>query len=704
MTEKEQYDQFQESPNRKIPLERVRNIGIMAHIDAGKTTLTERVLYYSGIKHKIGETHEGTATMDWMDQEQERGITITSAATTCFWRDHRVNIIDTPGHVDFTAEVERSLRVLDSAVAVFCAVGGVQPQSETVWRQARKYGVPVIAYVNKMDRVGADFYNVVNEIRDKLGATPVPLQIPCGSEDRMRGVVDVLKRKLLIFDVGDHGASVQEEPVPEDMQDELTKARELLIECLAEYDEYCTERYLMDEELTDQEIHDALRRTVVAGNIVPVSCGSAFKNKGVQPLLDAIVDYLPSPVDVWEINGKHPKTGEPMKRHAGDYQPFAALAFKVMTDPYVGKLVFFRVYSGTAKQGSTVYNPRTGRKERLGRLLQMHANSREQREEIFSGDIAAAVGLKQVTTGDTLCVQNDPILLESVTFPEPVISLAVEPKSNADRDKLTDALGHLVQEDPTFRVRTDEETGQTVVSAMGELHLEVFLDRIRREFSVEANVGQPQVAYRERLMGAAEAEGKFVRQTGGRGQYGHAIIKIEPTETGSGVEVEDKVVGGRIPKDYIPAVEQGIREAAESGIIAGFPLVDFRCEILDGSYHSVDSSETAFKVAGSMALKAAAKKARVVLLEPIMSLEVNAPEEHIGDLIADISGRRGQILEMDSRPDTAVVKAQVPLAEIFGYATAVRSLSRGRGTFVAELSHFEKVPQSMQEEILKKQA
>ncbi len=674
----------------------------MAHIDAGKTTLTERVLFYSGISHKIGETHEGTATMDWMDQEQERGITITSAATTCFWKEHRINIIDTPGHVDFTAEVERSLRVLDSAVAVFCAVGGVQPQSETVWRQARKYGVPVIAYVNKMDRVGADFNKVVGEIRDKLGATPVPLQIPYGSEDRHTGVVDVLTRKLLTFEVGDRGASVHEEPVPEDMQEELNRAREHMMECLAEFDDLCTERFLMEVEISDQEMKEALRRTIVAGNIVPVSCGSAFKNKGVQPLLDAVVDYLPSPVDIWEIHGTHPKTGEPMTRHAGDYQPFSALAFKVMTDPYVGKLVFFRVYSGTAKQGSTVYNPRTGRKERLGRLLQMHANSREQRDEIFSGDIAAAVGLKEVTTGDTICAQEKPILLESVSFPEPVISLAVEPKSNADRDKLTDALGHLVQEDPTFRVRTDEETGQTVVSAMGELHLEVFLDRIRREFKVEANVGQPQVAYREKIVNPAEAEGRFVRQSGGRGQFGHAIIKIEPAEPGSGVEVEDKVVGGRIPKEFIPAVERGIRETADSGVLAGYPLVDFKCQILDGSYHSVDSSEMAFKVAGSIAIKEAAKKAKVILLEPIMALELNAPEEHIGDLIADISGRRGQIAEMDSRPDTAVVKAQVPLSEIFGYATAVRSLSRGRGTFVAEFSHFEKVPQRLQEEIIKK--
>ncbi len=695
-------NQYQEASGRQVPLDKVRNIGIMAHIDAGKTTLSERILFYSGISYRIGETHEGTATMDWMEQEQERGITITSAATTCFWRGHRVNIIDTPGHVDFTAEVERSLRVLDSAVAVFCAVGGVQPQSETVWRQARKYGVPIIAYVNKMDRVGADFNRVVDEIRDKLSATPVPLQIPCGSEGQFAGVIDVLAGEKLTFGEDDQGMAVQRQPVPEDMKEQIRAAREYIIECLAEFDDLITERFLLEQEIDDQELRQALRRTVLAGQIVPVACGSAFKNKAVQPLLDAVVDYLPSPVDVWEIRGSDPETGEPMTRHAGDDQPFAALAFKLMTDPYVGKLVFFRVYSGIAKQGMTIYNPRTRRKERLGRLLQMHANSREQREEVYSGDIAAAVGLSQVATGDTLCCREQPVVLESVTFPEPVISLAVEPRSNADRDKLTDSLGHLVQEDPTFRVRTDEETGQTVISAMGELHLEILLDRLKREFKVDANVGQPQVAYRERICRSAQAEGRFVRQTGGRGQYGHAIIELLPGEPGSGIEFENKVVGGRIPKEYISAVENGVREAAEGGVLAGYPLVDWKCHILDGSYHAVDSSEVAFKVAGSMALKAAAQKAGVELLEPVMSMEVTTPEEHVGDLIGDISGRRGQISEMDTRGDTVVVKALTPLSEIFGYATAIRSLSRGRATFVAELSHFEKVPQALQKEILKK--
>ncbi len=702
MNENSHNIEYREAPGRQVPLARVRNIGIMAHIDAGKTTLSERILFYSGISYRIGETHEGTATMDWMEQEQERGITITSAATTCFWRDHRINIIDTPGHVDFTAEVERSLRVLDSAVAVFCAVGGVQPQSETVWRQSRKYNVPVIAYVNKMDRVGADFSKVVNEIRDKLGATPVPLQIPCGREDQFRGVVDVLAGKMLLFKDEDHGMEIHEEPVPESMQDELRMAREYMVECLAEFDDSIMEKFLLEKEVVDDELKAAVRRTVVAGNIVPVACGSAFKNKAVQPLLDIVVDYLPSPVDVWEIRGTHPETGEALTRHAGDFQPFAALAFKIMTDPYVGKLVFFRVYSGVAKQGMTVYNPRTKKRDRLGRLLQMHANSREQREEIFSGDIAAAVGLSQITTGDTLCIREAPILLESVSFPDPVISLAVEPKSNADRDKLTNALVQLAQEDPTFRVRTDDETGQTVISAMGELHLEILLDRMKREFKVESNVGQPQVAYREKILGAAEAEGRFVRQTGGRGQFGHAIISIAPGEPGSGVVVESKVVGGRIPKEYIPAVEHGIREAAESGILAGHSLVDFSCEILDGSYHPVDSSEMAFKIAGSMALKEACRKAKVYLLEPIMKMEVNTPEEHVGDVIADLSGRRGQISEVDSREDAVTVKALVPLSEIFGYATAIRSLSRGRASFVAEPSHFEQVPQALQNEILKK--
>jgi elongation factor G len=693
--------EYREAPGRQVPLAKVRNIGIMAHIDAGKTTLTERFLFYTGINYRIGEVHEGNATMDWMEQEQERGITITSAATTCFWADHRINIIDTPGHVDFTAEVERSLRVLDGAVAVFCAVGGVQPQSETVWRQAKKYGVPVMAFVNKMDRVGANFDQVVDDIRDKLNATPVPLQIPMGSEDLFEGVVDVLENCTYTFDPKDSGTTIIKGEVPPEYQQQVGEAREFLIECVAEFDDSIMEKFLNDAPVENEELSAALRRTTIAGQTVPVLCGTAFKNKGVQPVLDAVIKYLPSPIDIWDISGKDPKTQETITRHVGDSQPFAALAFKVMSDPYVGKLVFFRVYSGTAKQGMTVYNPRTNQKGRLGRLLQMHANSREERDEIFSGDIAAAVGLKDVTTGDTLCCMNDQIALESVTFPDPVISLAIEPKTNGDRDKLMDSLVQLAQEDPTFRVRSDKETGQTVISAMGELHLEIISDRLIREFNVAANLGKPQVAYREAIEGEGEADERFVRQSGGRGQFGHVVIRIEPAEAGSGVHCEDKVKGGNIPKEYIPSVEKGIREAAESGVLAGYPLVDFTAEILDGSYHPVDSSEMAFKIAGSMAFKAAAKKAGIMLMEPIMKLEVNGPEEHVGDIIADISGRRGQVSEVDTRGEAVTIRALVPLAEIFGYATAVRSLTRGRATFIAEPSHFERVPQALQTELLK---
>ena len=692
--------EFKEDPHRPIPLAKNRNIGIMAHIDAGKTTLTERILYYTGVSHKIGEVHDGTAEMDWMSQEQERGITITSAATTCFWDGHRINIIDTPGHVDFTAEVERSLRVLDGSTAVFCAVGGVQSQSETVWRQARKYNIPIVAFINKMDRTGADFYAVVEEMRDKLDTNPVPIQLPIGAEDAFRGVVDVINQKAMVYDDDKLGQEFDTVEIPEDMKEQAEKARNFVIECLAETDDVMMEKYLNDESVDSETLNDSLRKAVIAGEVVPVTCGTAFKNKGVQPFLDSVVSYLPSPVDIWDVEGEDPKTGERKKRHVGDTQPFSALAFKVMSDPYVGKLVFFRVYSGKAEQSARVYNPRTGKRERFGRLLQMHANSREDREIIYSGDIAAAVGFKDVSTGDTLCAQDDHIILETVTFPEPVISLAVEPKSSSERDKLFHALGELAQEDPTFRVKTDEETGQTVVSAMGELHLEIIRDRLTKEFKVDANIGQPQVAYREAFKQGTKADGKFVRQSGGRGQYGHAIIEVEPKEEGHGITIENKVVGGNIPKDFIPAVESGIKETAQSGILAGYPLVDFHVDIVDGSYHPVDSSEIAFKAAGSIAIKEAAKKAGLTLLEPLMKLEVTVPEEFMGDVIGDVSGRRGQVSEVDSSKSDVTIIGHVPLAEIFGYATNLRSITSGRATFVAEPSHFEPLPEQIQEEIL----
>jgi len=693
--------EYVEAPGRKVPLRDVRNVGIMAHIDAGKTTLSERILYYTGVNYRMGEVHEGTATMDWMVQEQERGITITSAATTCFWHGQRVNIIDTPGHVDFTAEVERSLRVLDGAVAVFCAVGGVQPQSETVWRQARKYHVPVMAFVNKMDRTGADFANVVQQLRDRLDATAVPVQLPVGKEQHFEGIIDVVRSECIRFE-GEHGTEVVRGPVPPEMTTAAAVAREFLIECLAEVDEVVMDRFLADQEPTLDEIRAALRAATVAGQIVPVACGSAFRNKGVQTLLDCILDYMPSPLDVWDIEGINPKTDERLRRHVGDMQPFSALAFKIMNDSYVGKLVFLRVYSGTAKRGLQALNPRTGRKERLGRLLQMHANHREEREEVFSGDIAAVVGLNDVTTGDTLCCLKNPILLETVSFPEPVISFAIEPRTSAERDKLFLALGNLAQEDPTFRVRTDEDTGQTILSGMGELHLDIIRDRLVREFAVDANVGKPEVAYRETITRPADSNTKFVRQTGGRGQYGHVVIRIAPGERGSGIAVENKVVGGHIPKEYHAAIEQGIRSAAEGGILAGYTVQDLQVEILDGSYHPVDSSEMAFKVAASMAMKDAVRKAAPVLMEPIMRVEVTVPEEHLGDVIGDLSGRRGQIVEVDSQTKIGCIKAHVPLSELFGYATALRSLTRGRADFAAEPAHFEKIPEAIQRSILEK--
>jgi len=694
---------YQESPNRKDPLNMVRNIGIMAHIDAGKTTLSERILYYSGVNYKIGEVHEGTATMDWMEQERERGITITSAATTCHWKGHRINLIDTPGHVDFTAEVERSLRVLDGAVAVFCSVGKVQPQTETVWRQAQKYKVPVVAFVNKMDRTGADFDGVVNDIKFKLGATPVPLMLPIGREAEFAGVIDVLANQAVFFDGDENGSVMRVVDVPEEMRPRREAAFRHAVECLAEVDDEIMEIFLADEVPPMDMIRKAMRKATVGAKLVPVACASAFKKKGVQCLLDVVVDYLPSPIDIWDINGTNPDTGEEITRHAGDMQPFAALVFKIMTDPFVGKLYYFRVYSGIASQGMTVFNPRTNKRERLGRLLQMHANQREELSEVLSGDIAAAVGLKNVTTGDTICLEEKPIVLESMSFPEPVISIAVEPKSSGDRDKLSKGLIALSEEDPTFRITSNEETGQTIISGMGELHLEIILDRLVREFKVEANTGAPQVAYREALLGASESNMKFVRQSGGRGQYGHCYIKIYPGERGSGVIIENKVVGGNIPKEYIKPIEMGIREAALGGVLAGYALIDFKVEIVDGSYHPVDSSEMAFKIAGSMALKEASKKAGIMLLEPIMKVELTTPDENMGDLIGDITSRRGAIVEINSGENSFTrVNANVPLSELFGYSTAIRSLSRGRASYSMEPAHFERVPKQVQDKIVEK--
>ncbi|SHF58557.1 translation elongation factor 2 (EF-2/EF-G) [Desulforamulus putei DSM 12395] len=687
---------------RQFPLERTRNIGIMAHIDAGKTTTTERILFYTGKVHKIGEVHDGAATMDWMVQEQERGITITSAATTAQWKNHRINIIDTPGHVDFTVEVERSLRVLDGAVAVFCSVGGVEPQSETVWRQADKYGVPRIAYINKMDRVGADFFNGINMIRERLGANPVAIQLPIGSEDQFRGIVDLVTNKAIIY-VDDLGTKSEETDIPADMVDLVAEYREKLLEAVAEFDEELMMKYLEGEELTEEEIKLVIRKATLAVKITPVLCGSSFKNKGVQPLLDAIVDYLPAPTDVPAIQGINPETGAEDRRISSDAEPFAALAFKIMSDPYVGKLTYFRVYSGVLNAGSYVYNTTKGRKERIGRILQMHANHREEIPQVFAGDIAAAVGLKDTTTGDTLCDEKHPIILESMEFPDPVISVAIEPKTKADQDKMGVALSKLSEEDPTFKVSTNEETGQTIISGMGELHLEIIVDRLMREFKVQANVGRPQVAYKETIRKAVKAEGKFVRQSGGKGQYGHVWIELEPLEPGGpGYEFVNKIVGGVVPKEYIPAVDAGIREAMENGILAGYPMVDIRATIYDGSYHEVDSSEMAFKIAGSMAFKNGAEKANPVLLEPIFKVEVVVPEEYMGDVIGDLNSRRGRIEEMGQRGNARVVTAYVPLAEMFGYATDLRSKTQGRGTYTMQHDHYEEVPKNIAEGIIAK--
>jgi elongation factor G len=685
-----------------FPLEKTRNIGIMAHIDAGKTTTTERILYYTGVTYKIGEVHEGTAVMDWMVQEQERGITITSAATTCFWKDNRINIIDTPGHVDFTIEVERSLRVLDGAVAVFDSVAGVEPQSETVWRQADKYDVPRIAFLNKMDRMGADFFMSVNSMIDRLGANPVPVQLPIGAEDNFRGPIDLVNMKALFYDDETLGAKYVEGDIPGELMPQAKEYREKMIEALSDVDERMMEKFLNGEEIAVDEIKSAIRKGTVEMKLTPVFCGTAFKNKGVQQLLDAIVDYLPSPLDIPPVIGKDPDTGAELLRKADDKDPFAAFAFKVMTDPFVGQLTFLRVYSGVLAAGSYVYNSTKGTKERVGRLLKMHANKREDIKEVSAGDIAAAVGLKSTLTGDTLCDDKKPVILEAMEFPEPVISVAIEPKTKVDQEKLGQSLGKLTQEDPSFRVTTNEETGQTIISGMGELHLEIIVDRLLREFKVGANVGKPQVAYRETVRTSSKAEGKFVRQSGGRGQYGHVYIELEPQEPGKGFEFVVKIVGGSVPREYFNAVEKGIREAGENGILAGYPVVDVKATLYDGSYHEVDSSEMAFKIAGSMGFKEAARKAKPVLLEPIMNVEVVTPEEYMGDVIGDLNSRRGKIQSMEKRGKAQIIKAQVPLSEMFGYATDLRSKTQGRATYTMQFAIYDEVPKGISEGIIAK--
>jgi elongation factor G len=693
---------------RNTPIERYRNFGIMAHIDAGKTTTTERILFYTGVNHKIGEVHEGAATMDWMEQEQERGITITSAATTCFWKgmdlsfpEHRFNIIDTPGHVDFTIEVERSLRVLDGAVFVLCAVGGVQPQSETVWRQANKYGVPRVAFVNKMDRAGADFDKVVGQLKSRLGANPVPMQLPIGAEENFEGVIDLLKMKAIHWDMESQGMKFEYRDMPANLVEKAKKAREHMVESAAETSEELMNKYLDSGELSEEEVMHGIRLGTVANKMIPVFCGSAFKNKGVQAMLDGVIRYLPAPSDRPPVKGLDEDDKEDT-RTPGDNEPFSALAFKIATDPYVGALTFFRVYSGTLNSGDTVYNPIKGKKERIGRLLQMHANNRDEIKEVRAGDIAAAVGLKDVTTGDTLCATDKVIMLEKMIFPEPVIAMAIEPKTKSDQEKMGVALSRLAQEDPSFRVRSDEESGQTIIAGMGELHLDIIVDRMKREFSVEANVGKPQVAYRETIRKAVKQEGKFVRQSGGRGQYGHVVIELGPRERGAGFEFENKVVGGVIPKEYIPAVEKGIREQLGNGVLAGFPVVDVSVRLIDGSYHEVDSNEMAFKIAGSMAFKEGFAKASPVLLEPIMKVEVVTPEDYMGDVMGDLSRRRGVLQGQDDGPSGKTISAQVPLGEMFGYATSLRSMSQGRATFTMEFDHYAEAPTNIAEAVIKK--
>jgi len=693
---------------RKTPIERYRNIGIMAHIDAGKTTTTERVLFYTGVSHKLGEVHDGAATMDWMEQEQERGITITSAATTCFWKgmagnypEHRINIIDTPGHVDFTIEVERSLRVLDGACTVFCAVGGVQPQTETVWRQANKYKVPRLAFVNKMDRSGANFMRVYEQIKTRLKAVPVPIQLPIGAEEKFEGVVDLIKMKALYWDEESRGTIFEEREIPSAMQADAQVWREKMLETAAEANEDLMNKYLEDGDLEASDIKRGLRARTINNEIVPMMCGTAFKNKGVQAMLDAVIDYMPSPTDILAIEGEN-ENGEAAKRMAADSEPFSALAFKIATDPYVGQLIFFRVYSGVVTSGDTIYNPVKGRKERIGRILQMHANQREEIKEVRSGDIAAAVGLKDVVTGDTLCDPQKIITLERMDFPEPVIHVAVEPKTKMDQEKMGIALNRLAQEDPSFRVRTDEETGQTIISGMGELHLEIIVDRMKREFGVEANVGAPQVAYREAIRKQIEIEGKFVKQSGGRGQYGHVWLKMEPNEAGKGFEFIDEIKGGAVPREYIPAVEKGLLETLPSGVLAGYPVVDVKVTLFDGSYHDVDSNENAFKMAASIAFKDGMRKANPVLLEPMMAVEVETPEDFMGNVVGDLSSRRGMIQGMEDVPGLKVIRAEVPLAEMFGYSTALRSATQGRATYSMEFKHYSEAPKNVAEAIINK--
>lgn len=685
-----------------IALGKTRNIGIMAHIDAGKTTLTERILYYTGKTHKIGEVHEGSATMDWMAQEQERGITITSAATTCFWKQHRINIIDTPGHVDFTIEVERSLRVLDGAIGVFCAVGGVEPQSETVWRQADRYHVPRIAFVNKMDRVGADFHAVIEQMRHRLNANAHAVTLPVGTEDAFDGVLHLVEMKRYKWLEETLGAKYEVTDIPEDMAAMAREYREQLIEAVAEFDDALMQKYLDGKEVTSEEIQSAIGKGTLSGRFTPVFCGSAFKNKGVQPLLDGVIHYLPAPIDIPNVRGVDPHTNEEIERQTSDEAPFSALAFKIMSDPHVGKLVYFRVYSGELKAGSYVLNSTKGNRERVGRLLQMHANKREEIESVGAGDIAAAIGLKNVTTGDTLCDEKAPVLLEKMAFPDPVISVAIEPKTKADQEKMSLALQRLAEEDPSFRVKTDEETGQTIISGMGELHLEIIVDRMLREFKVQANVGKPQVAYRETVRKAVKAEGKYIRQTGGRGQYGHVWITLEPQPAGAGFTFESKIVGGTVPKEYIPAIQKGIEEAKESGVLAGYPVVDFKIILFDGSYHDVDSSEMAFKIAASMAFKEAMRAAEPVLLEPIMEVEVVTPEDFMGPVMGDLQSKRGKIEGMERRGQMQVISAKVPLAEMFGYATTLRSMTQGRATYTMQFAQYEETPKTVQQEIMAK--
>jgi elongation factor G len=686
----------------KINIDRVRNIGIMAHIDAGKTTTTERILYYTGKLHRIGEVHDGAATMDWMEQEKERGITITSAATTCYWENHQINIIDTPGHVDFTVEVERSLRVLDGAVALFCAVGGVEPQSETVWRQADKYGVPRIAFINKMDRTGADFYHAVEMMKERLSANAVPINLPIGEGDLFVGVIDLIKFTARMYHEETFGSTFDELPIPQDLVEAATKFRTQMLEAVSDVDDTLLEKYLEGKEISEEEIKSVLRRATIELKIVPVLCGSSFKNKGVQKLLDSVVDFLPSPIDTPELEAHHIGINDFVIRKIDAKEKFTSLAFKIMNDPYVGKLTFFRVYAGTLKAGSYVYNSVSGKKERISRLLQMHANHREEIDEVRAGDIAAAVGLKNTRTGDTLCSEDDPVVLEKMVFPEPVIQIAIEPKTKADQDKLSESLSKLSDEDPTFKVKVDEETGQTLISGMGELHLEILVDRMKREFKVEANIGKPQVAYRESITQTVQAEGKFVKQSGGRGKFGHVWVEIGPNEPGKGFEFINGIVGGVVPKEYIPAVSHGIQDAMKNGVIAGFPMVDIKAKLYDGSYHDVDSDEISFRVAGSMAFQAGAKKANPVLLEPIMAVEVVTPEEYLGDVMGDLNSRRGKIEGFSARKDAQVIKASVPLSEMFGYATILRSMSQGRAIYTMQFDHYAAVPKSIAEEISEK--